>query len=203
MAFNVRIVFVLTSFLLLLLGLESEAAATPVPRQLYGKSVTIRTTRTEVWGDDTIGKNYTWNIIGTTIFYFSIEGRIFARISWHYPDGSRTYEQVGLDPAFKSGRPVLATGAGRLPGYKMGTFQDFRFEGRAFITTKMIGENSAARQTIEFDQNFASCTFTGVGGTDDGKPVRRTGWNGHVQRRISGQITDRRCTIQDGNAFQQ
>jgi hypothetical protein len=81
----------------------------------------------------------------------------------------------------------------------MSTYQDFHFEGRAFIATAMFGESGAVKQTIKFDQNFDSCTWTFVQGSDNGKPIRRTGWNGNIQRRISLQVTDRRCTNQDGN----
>jgi hypothetical protein len=102
----------------------------------------------------------------------------------------------------KGARPVLATGAGQLPG-GTGTRQDLHFEGRAFIATRLMGENSAIRITIEFDQNFVSCTRKVIRGSNDGKPVRRTDWGGNIQRLISIQVTDNRCTIQDGNAFQQ
>jgi hypothetical protein len=58
----------------------------------------------------------------------------------------------------------------------------------------MFGESRAVKQTIKFDQNFSSCTWTFVQGSDNGKPIRRTAWNGNIQRRISLQVTDRRCT---------
>src|SRR5262249_893864 len=113
------------------------------------------------------------------------------------------YEQVGSDP-MNSARPVLATGSGQMPGGTGGnTFQDLHFEGRALIATMREGENGAARFTIEFDQNFGSCTSTGIRGSDSGKAIGRTAWDGTTQRHISRQTTDRRCTIQDGNALGQ
>jgi hypothetical protein len=198
-----RINLSLTSLSLFLLGFQAEGAATPVPRQLYGKSVAISSAGTDIWWNETTGKNNTNHTSLTAIFYFSSRGRIFARRSYRDQTGSRTWEQVGSDPTLKSGGPVLATGAGRLPGGAGGSFQDLHFEGRALIGTMTAGENGAARMTIEFDHNFGSCTYTSVWGSDNGKPRRRTAWNGNIQRHISLQVTDRRCTIQDGNAFQQ
>ncbi len=200
-----RHILALISFWLCFFGFHTEGAASPVPRQLLEKSVTISLTDTEVWWNETTGKNDTVNSSSTTIFYFSSLGHIFARISYHNQFGSRTWEQVGSDPTLKSGGPVLATGAGRLPGgNSMRSFQDLHFEGRTLIGIRKFGENGAARVTIEFDQNFGSCTSTGVRGSDNGKPIRRITWNGyHIQRLISIRVTDRHCTIQDGNAFQQ
>jgi hypothetical protein len=198
-----RIIFALTSFLLFFLGFQSEGVATPVPHQLYGKSVTISSTGTDVWWNETTGKNVTIKRGVTVIFYFSSQGRIFARRSYHDQSGSRTYEQVGSDPTLRS-RPVLATGQGQMTGDTgMSSFQDLHFDGRALIGTSKVGENGAGRMTIEFDQNFGSCTWTSVRGSDNGKPIRKFGAHREILRAISLQVTDRRCTIQDGNAFQQ
>jgi hypothetical protein len=200
MARSARIILSLSLFFF---GVQAGSAASQVPRQLYGKSVTVSATVTDVWWNDTSGKNNTKNFSSTSIFYFSSQGRIFARHSVNNQFGSRTYEQVGSDPP-KSARPVLATGSGlSFRGTSMSTFQDFHFEGRALIATARVGENAASRLTIEFDQNFGSCTSTSVRGSDDGKPIRRIAGNGDIERAISRQVKDRRCTIQDGNAFQQ
>jgi hypothetical protein len=198
-----RIIFMLTSFSLFFFGFETDGAATPVPRQLYGKSVSVSWTQTEALLNETAGRFFNWRAEMTSTFYFSSVGRIFARRSTSSSYGSRTFEQVGSEP-HRDQRPILATGSGQgSAGTSAGTFRDLHFEGRTLIAIQRVGENGARRTAIEFDQNFGSCTSTVVFGSDNGKPIRRTGWKGESQV-VSGETRSQpSCVIRDGNAFQQ
>jgi hypothetical protein len=203
MACSVRIVFTLTSFSLFLLGFRAEGATAPMPHQLYGKSVTIsRSTQSEV-EDETTGKTLTLHPQQTDDFYFSSQGHIFARRFHRNPSGSRMFEQIGPDPNNVQ-RPTSATGRGQSPsGTGVGTFQDLHFEGRTLIAIFRIGENGATRLTIEFNQNFSTCTVSALIGSDNGKPRRYIGWSGHVRRAISKPTTSQSsCMVRDGNIFE-
>jgi hypothetical protein len=139
----------------------------------------------------------------TNTFYFSSLGRIFARHYGRNPAGSRTYEQVGSDPN-QTQRPTLAIGAGQRPaGTGAGSFQDIHFEGRTLVANQKVGENGIRRTTIEFDQNFGSCTWTTVLRSNNGKQIRRIGWGGNVEVVSDETVSKLVCVIQDGNAFAQ
>lgn len=198
-----RIILTLTA--LFSLAIQDQGAASPVPRQLYGKSVLISGGISQnTFLDETTGKSFTVHGNGSATFYFSSLGRIFARRLVGNEYGSRTYEQVGSDPTGVQ-RPALATGAGKGTGVGgTASFQDIHFEGRTLIITSKAGENAANRRTVEFDHNFVTCTTSSLRGTDNGKPVRQTGWNGHILQRISSQETSKpSCLIRDGNALAQ
>ena len=197
-----RIIFMLTSFSPFFFGFEADGAATPVPRQLYGKSVSVSWTLTSAQLNETSGRFVNSRSEVTKTFYFSSLGRIFASHSIRSPYGSRTFEQVGSEP-YKDQRPILATGSGHgSGGTSAGTFRDIHFEGRTLMAIQRIGENGARRTAIEFDQNFGSCTLTVVFGSDNGKPVRRIGWNGEALVIFSETRSQSSCVIRDGNAFQ-
>ena len=202
-SWNTGIIFTLASFSLFFLSFPTAGAAAPVPRQLYGKSVSVSWTQTEAQLNETTGRFVNSRSEITKTFYFSSVGRIFASHSVRSPYGSRTFEQVGSEPP-KVQRPILATGSGQgSRGMSAGTFRDLHFEGRTFIAIQRIGENGARRTAIEFDQNFGSCTFTVVFGSDNGKPIRRIGWNGEALVIFSETRSQSSCVIRDGNAFAQ
>lgn len=198
-----RIILALVAPLLLFRILCSDAAATPVPRELYGKSVTRSSTGIQVFADETTGRNINLNWERTDSFYFSYEGRIFSRYNNRNAFGSMTFEQVGRGPNGVQ-RPISATGAAlKAIGIPLGHFQDIHFEGRTLVGIQKWGTNGAIRITIEFDKSFTSCIYRGKTGTDDGQQVRRIGWSGHVERVISNTVTSRSdCVIRDGNVFE-
>jgi hypothetical protein len=197
-----RIVYMLTSSLVLFLGFQVEGAATPVPRELYGKSVSISVNIHQTFLNETTGRFI--NLYGeqAATFYFSSLGRIFARFTNRNPSGSLTSEQVGSDPN-KINHPTVATGNAQRPGSTPTTFQDIHFEGRTLVANQNVGENGTRRATVEFDQNFRSCTWTTDLRSHNGKPVRRIGWGGNVEV-VSGEtVSNLVCMIRDGNAFAQ
>jgi hypothetical protein len=198
-----RITLSLISFSLCFFSFEVDAAATQVPHQLYGKSVTISRSNQRVVEDETSGRITTRPLEITDSFYFSSLGRIFARVSKRNPHDSRTFEQVGSDPN-KVQRATSATGPGQTAlGTGGGTFQDLHFEGRTLIAIYTVGENGAARLKIEFDQNFGKCTVSVVYGSDNGQPRRYIGWSGHVLRDITAHRTSQpTCVVRDGNIFE-
>jgi hypothetical protein len=202
MACSVRIIFTLASFSLLLPCFQAQGAATSVPHQLYGKSVTTSRSWQQVYEDET-GQGKTMPFQSTDSFYFSSLGRIFTRHLIRVSRASRTYEQVGPDPN-KVQHSTSATGGGQRPfGTGIGTFQDLHFEGRTLIAIARGGENTAIRLAIEFDQNFGTCTVSAVYGTDNGKPGRYISWTGGVRRVISRQLTSQpSCVVRDGNTFE-
>ena len=203
MVCGTRVIYVLAWFSLFFLGFQAEGAATPVPRQLYGKSVSISWTFQQTLLKEIAGKSITLYGDTAVTFYFSPQDRIFARRSNRNQFGSRTYEQVGSDPRAIQ-HPKLAAGSGQgYAGTGAGSFQDLHFEGRALIAVQRTGENGALRRVIEFDQNFASCTWTTVWGRSNGKPVRQIGWRGDVEQIISSHATNHGCVIRDGNALEQ
>jgi hypothetical protein len=195
-------ILLLISFSLCFFSFEADAAATSVPHQLYGKSVTISRAGQQVIEDETAGKIKTVYHQMTDDFYISSQGRIFARRFHRTQFDSHTFEQIGSDPN-KVQRPIHATGGGQRPlGTGVSTFQDFHFEGRTLIAIYVVGENAARKLAIEFDQNFGACTVRESHGTDDGKPVRRITY-GHAIRVISGQATSKpSCVVRDGNIFE-
>jgi len=199
-----RVISMLISFSLFFFGFQAEGAATPVPPQLYGKSVVISNNGAQTFFDETTNNFVTVYFEGTVTFYFSSLGRIFARRTYRNQAGFRAYEQVGPEPNAVVQCPTSATGAGKgSGGTGTGTFQDLHFEGRTLITIQREGENGARRRVIEFDQNFGSCTATGVRGSADGKPIRRIGWNGHVEIISSETRSKPSCVVRDGNALAQ
>jgi hypothetical protein len=203
MACCVRIILSLISFLLFFLGVQAGGAAPQMPHQLYGKSVTISRVTQLVSEDEATGRIRTVPLEITDSFYFSSLGRIFARVLKRVPHGSRTFEQVGSDPN-KVQRATSATGSGQTPfGTGGSTFQDLHFEGRTLIAVYRVGENGAARLTIEFDQSFGTCTVSVVYGSDNGQPRRRIDWTGRVRRAISSNPTSQpTCVVKDGNIFE-
>jgi hypothetical protein len=198
-----RIILSLTSILLFFLGVQAGSAATQVPLQLYGKSVTISRALEDVYQDETTGKIITLHAHLSDDFYFSSQGRIFARRLNRNQFGSRTFEQVGSDPSNVQ-RATHATGSGQGPsGTGVGTFQDLHFEGRTLIAIYRLGENGANRLAIEFDQNFDACTLSVLHGTDNGKHRRQISWSGHVLRNITAHRTSQpSCVVRDGNIFE-
>jgi hypothetical protein len=200
MACSVCIIFTFTSCSLLLLCFQAQGAATSVPHQLYGKSVTISESGRLVYEDETTGQIKTLPFENTISFYFSSLGRIFARRLARLSRSSRTYEQIGSDPN-KVQRATSATGSGQRPFGTFSTFQDLHFEGRTLVAINSTGENGARRLAVEFDQSFSACTVSGSRGTDNGKPERKIGWSGSVQRVISRQQTYS-CGLRDGNIFE-
>jgi hypothetical protein len=193
----------LISFSLCFFSFEADAVATPVPHQLYGKSVTISRSVRLVSQDETSGRINTVPLEITDSFYFSSLGRIFTRVLKRTPRGSRTFEQVGSDPN-KVQRATSATGSGQTPfGTGGGTFQDLHFEGRTLIAIYRVGENGAARLKIDFDQNFGTCTVSVVYGTDNGQPRREIDWFGRVRRPVRQTMHSQpSCVVMDGNIFE-
>jgi hypothetical protein len=73
-------------------------------------------------------------------FYFSSQGRIFARFNNRTTFGSATYEQVGRD-AQKAQRPISATGVAlKGTGTTLSHFQDIHFEGRTVVAIQKWGK---------------------------------------------------------------
>src|SRR5215813_4196057 len=66
-----RIIFMLTSFSPFFFGFEADGAATPVPRQLYGKSVSVSWTLTSAQLNETTGRFINSRSEVTKTFYFS------------------------------------------------------------------------------------------------------------------------------------
>src|SRR5215510_5344683 len=115
LSWNTCIIFTLASFSLFFLSFQTAGAATPVPRQLYEKSVSVSWTLTSATLNETTGRFVNSRTEMTKTFYFSSLGRIFASHSVRSPYGSRTFEQVGSEP-HKVQRPILATGSGQGSG---------------------------------------------------------------------------------------
>jgi hypothetical protein len=198
-----RTILSFISFSLFFLGVQAGGAATQIPRQLYGKSVTVYRNSQIVFEDENTGKLITSYNQFTDDFYFSVTGRIFVRRLYRNQFGSSSFEQIGSDPK-KVQRATRTTGNARsLLGTGVSTFQDLRFEGRILVAIFTVGENTARRLAIEFDQNFGICTPGLLVGTDNGKPERLIGWDGHVHRVISGKPTSKpSCVVRDGNIFE-
>jgi hypothetical protein len=202
MAYGIRVISVLLVSFQFVFALQT-AAATSLPHQLYGKSVTISRAIEDVYQDETTGKMITFHAQLTDNFYFSSQGRIFARRLNRNQFGSRTFEQVGSDPN-KGQRATDAAGRGQSPsGTGVATFQDLHFEGRTLVAIYKLGENGANRLAIEFDQNFGACSVSLLHGTDNGKPRRQISWTGHVLRNITAHRTSEpSCVVRDGNIFE-
>jgi hypothetical protein len=192
-----RLLWMLVSLPLLSFFSHADAAATPVPSQLYGKSVTSSRAMQQTLANETNGKTIIVNTERTDSFYFSTQGRIFTRYSVRNQFGSRTFEQVGSDPK------KVQAGLGGSVGTSAGSFQDIHFEGRTLVAIQKVGDNGARKMAIEFDDKFRSCAVSRVTGTENAKPIRKIGWAGHVERIISEHTTSTSgCLIQDGNIFE-
>jgi hypothetical protein len=90
-SYGVRVVSVLLVSCQFVFALQTDAA-TSVPHQLYGKSVTIYRSGQLVFDDEKTGKLITSYSRFTDDFYFSVMGRIFVRSLYRNQFGSSSFE---------------------------------------------------------------------------------------------------------------
>jgi hypothetical protein len=176
---------------------EAASGAT-VPRDLVGKSVVITwyTTRTFQFPSEGDQQIHITNTSYVMSFYFSTQGRIFARFNTIWARGNRSFDTVGSDPHRSHDAPD--SGAT--------TFQDMRFEGRTLIGLQMSGANMIRRTEVNFNDDASSCTARLTYARNVRVPKNEINyhrdWNGAIQRTIESHSSTPECSVKSGNVFE-
>ncbi|WP_439375370.1 hypothetical protein [Bradyrhizobium sp. DASA03120] len=162
------------------------APATAAPQQLMNKTVTLSWTAQAVVRDPNGKERQTRNDI-KYIIYISSLGRLFEYSSRSI--GRRT-QGGDVDPN------AAKTGIGEARG--------LRFEGNQLVAYRGYaggGGSGAMRAVATFDSSYSSCTVAVVVGKENGKTIKRQGFDGVVREVLSVETLGATCSIQNGNAF--
>jgi hypothetical protein len=165
--------------LVLASGLSCAQAA---PQQLLNKTIAFSFTNNEMLREPD-GRIVNRAPSFSYIDYVSSTGRIFQRSSRSAGRQSRTADKEPDKP--------------RLGG---GEIHTNRFEGNKLVITNGYAEG-AVRMVVSFDPAFSTCTVDVVLGKQSGGTVKRRGLDGVVREILSYDITNKNCTIRDGNPF--
>lgn len=150
------------------------AYASPIPRQLFNKSVTVS------WGESGLYKResdgYTAGTAASfqVTAYISSAGRVFARLN------SKSGSLGGTRQLGPENTPA-------------------RFEGNSLVGIR-VDRGIARRLAATFDSAYSSCSGSVTIGKI-GPNAQVSGFDGAVWRVISMQPGAVSCSINDGNAF--
>jgi len=170
--FSIGLLFLVTDF----------SCAQAAPQQLLTKTIEFSFTNHETLRDPD-GRTFNAQPSFHYIDYVSSAGRIFQRSSRSSGNLSRTRDKEPDQP--------------RLGG---GEVHTNRFEGNKLVIMNSYAEG-AVRMIISFDPSFSTCSVDVLLGKESGGTIKRRGLDGVMREILSSNITDKSCTIRDGNPF--
>jgi len=78
------------------------------------------------------------------------------------------------------------------------------FEGNRLVAYRGYGGgggSGAMRAVATFDSSYSGCTLAVMVGKENGRVIKRQGFDGVVREVLSVEISGTSCSIQNGNAF--
>ena len=162
------------------------APATAAPQQLLDKTVTLSWSVQAIVRDPDGRQRQTRNDIKYVIYISSL-GRLFEHSSRSL---GGHIQRADVDPS--------ATKT------KLGEARGLRFEGNRLVAYRGYGGgggSGAMRAVATFDSSYSSCTVAVTVGKENGRVVKRQGFDGIVREVLSIETSGATCTIQNGNAF--
>ena len=175
-----------------LVVLSPIAHAGPAPKELYGKSITVR------WSESSSARNSDKLVrnagyVTQVDIYVSTAGRPFVR--------SRRAGIGGLDYHVQTGSLGYSDSSDSVPG-QSDSKDRVDFQGRSvFVYRQLL--SGASRVAIDLDSAGTSCKATVIIGRQAGSNVvTRVGARGTINL-SSIQIGPTSCSIQEGNVFRQ
>jgi hypothetical protein len=172
------------------------ALAAPVSRGWGASAAPVRNKSVELsWEElrtDKVlwsGKVSSFSIRTRLDLYISSQGKVFSQMT-----------RVG------SGKGVanISRQAGEeKPGGSLHwKISNWHFEGRALVGHQEFGPNGARRMSVEFDDNFLSCTAAIQAGRASAKNMIATyADTGEKAEVLSEEIRSPTCSVRDGNVF--
>jgi hypothetical protein len=155
------------------------------PRQLYGKSVLISYTTTQM--ARTAGTNepfHAQTFQKQLSVYISTAGRPFLRNTTTNRSGTGSIEQVGASGSTQLGQP-----------------SSVQFRGQSLVIT-FVFLSGAIHVQADFGPDFTSCTTNVIRGIGTGnKTMTVKSLTGGIFEVQSSTTTGATCTIRDGNVF--
>jgi hypothetical protein len=158
------------------------ARAQAAPPQLLNKTITFSFTNNQTLREPG-GRTFNTRASFHYIDFVSSAGRIFQRSSRSAGGRSRSAEKEPDKP--RQGGGEVHTN---------------RFEGNKLVIMNSYAEG-AVRMVVSFDSAFSTCTVDVLLGKESGGTVKRKGLDGVVREIMSYDISDKSCTIRDGNPF--
>jgi hypothetical protein len=175
-----------------LILLSGVAHAGSAPKELYGKSITVTWSQTQILKFEadqqtrSSGQSYRVQI------YISTAGRPFARA---FGTGN-----PGGYNATREGFPVRGSGKETAPG-DLATNDRVNFEGRSLVLYTQF-QSGARRIGVEVDTAGTNCKATVVNGRERGQNIVRTTSVGRAEA-TSTEVGAMSCSIKEGNVFGQ
>jgi hypothetical protein len=166
----------------LLLLMTEFSCAQAAPQQLLNKTIEFSFTNDETLREPG-GRTFNARPSFHYIDYVSSAGRIFQRSSRSTGKQSRTADK---DPD----KPRLAGGE----------VHTNRFEGKKLVIMNSYAKG-AVRMVVSFDPSFSTCSVDVLLGKESGGTIKRRGLDGVTREILSSNITNKSCTIRDGNPF--
>ncbi|MBN9007131.1 MAG: hypothetical protein J0H40_17160 [Rhizobiales bacterium] len=159
------------------------AANAAAPKRLYNKTIKAHwTVQLETKGPDGTVYRRSMNVSG--LVYVSSQGRLFIRGTRAV---GRNSETISAGPGSKKYGESAATAM---------------FRGNQLLGTVAAASGGAVRTTITFDPSFSNCTVDVVYGRGGAARARYPGINDpRKYEMISYQISNRGCSISEGNIF--
>jgi hypothetical protein len=162
------------------------APATAAPQLLLNKTVTLSWAAQAVVRDPNGRERQTRNDVRYVVYISSL-GRLFEHSSRSL--AGRT-QAADVDPnAAKT---------------KLGESRGLRFEGNRLVAYRGYGGgggSGAMRAVATFDSSYSSCTVAVMVGKENGRAIKRQGFDGVVREVLSIEVSGATCSIQNGNAF--
>jgi hypothetical protein len=157
-------------------GLSCAQAA---PQQLLNKTIEFSFTNQETLREPG-GRTFNAQPSFHYIDYVSSAGRIFQRSSRSAGNQSKIAD-----------KPRLAGGGG---------VHTNRFEDNKLVIMNSYAEG-AVRMVVSFDPAFSTCSVDVLLGKESGGTIKRRGLDGLMREILSYNITNKNCTIREGNPF--
>lgn len=166
----------------LLILVSGVACAQVAPSGLLNKTITFSFTN-NVTLREPEGRTVNRQASISYTDYVSSAGRIFQRSSRSVGRRSRSADK----------EPDKARQAG-------GEVHTNRFEGNKLVIMNSYAEG-AVRMVVSFDPAFSTCTVDVMLGKEGGGTIKRRGLDGVIREILTYDVTNKTCTIRDGNPF--